>query len=83
MPRLVLDNLDPNVFATLQQHAAAHGRTLEDEVSRILADAAAAQSGGSGDPWADLRAASLSMRERLRGRVSGDSSDLIREDRDR
>lgn len=83
MPRLVLDNLDPRVFVALQRHARAHGRTLEDEASRILADAAASRADETGDPWVALRAASLAMRERLKGRVSGDSSDLIREDRDR
>jgi plasmid stability protein len=74
---ITVPDVDETLVTRLESRAKQHGRTLEAEVKLILA-AAASQL----DPtWERINQA----RERLAatGRVFSDSTELIREDRDR
>jgi plasmid stability protein len=76
MPQLLVRDVSIDVVKALKRRAAEHGRSAEAEHRKILEEALLARRSGF---WE--RAAAL--REELRGRISGDSADLIREDRDR
>jgi plasmid stability protein len=78
MPELLIPNVEETILQKLQERAAAHGRTAADEARTILTEAL---RGASADPWAVVDA----FRERLAasGRTFGDSTELIREDRER
>jgi plasmid stability protein len=75
MAQLLVRDVPPDVVEALKRRAAEHGRSAEAEHRLILE--AALRAGRSGF-WE--RAAAL--RERTRGRISGESADLIRQDRD-
>ncbi|MBI2766481.1 MAG: hypothetical protein HYX53_11305 [Chloroflexi bacterium] len=84
MPDVVIHDLSPEVVAALEQNARESGRTLEAEL-RVVIERAAAGGAASARVDADRedfwkRAAEV--RERFKGRFAGDSTDLIREDRD-
>jgi plasmid stability protein len=72
MPDLLLRNVPQHVVDALERQAVLHGHSAEAEHRTILE--AALRTGF----WE--RAAAL--REETRGRISGDSTDLIRQDRD-
>lgn len=78
MPELLIPDVEQGILQRLQEQAYRHGRTVETEAKEILAEALQAPKA---DPWAvvDL------IREHLAasGRDFGDSTELIREDRDR
>jgi len=76
MADLHLRDIPEDLADRLKRRADQHGRTREDEAREILEQSL--KPPGSPDFWE--RAAEL--RARLKGRVSGDSADLIREDRD-
>jgi plasmid stability protein len=76
MPQLLVRGVPEDVVEALKRRAAEHGRSAEAEHRLILEEALKARRAGF---WG--RAAKL--REETRGKITGDSSDLIREDRDR
>ena len=75
MAQVLIRNLDDSTVTTLKRRAKQHGRSLAAEVRTILQSAVSAS-----DDWA------LQV-ERVRalfdGRQFSDSSDLVREDRER
>lgn len=79
MAQILIRNLSDDAVQRLKERAKRHRRSLEAEVRDILEGEA-----GRGE---DAREAAFrfaaDMRRRLEGRISGDSADLIREDRDR
>jgi plasmid stability protein len=68
--------LETETIAQLKARAKRHGRSLQGEVKVILIDATAFSLD-------EAQAASKQWQQRLRGRVSGDSAVLLREDRER
>lgn len=78
MLQLLIPDLDREMFDRLRARAGRNGRTIEEEAKSILATALRP------DPakvWAEIDA----FREELAasGRAFSDSTELIREDRDR
>jgi plasmid stability protein len=53
MPTLVIRNVDETLHATLKQHAAAHGHSMEEEVRRILRERLAVAPIAPQDNWVD------------------------------
>jgi plasmid stability protein len=78
MAELVLTDVDEAVLQHLQERAARHGRTPDQEAKAILAESV---GGHSPDAWAPVDA----IYERLAasGRTFSDSAELLRKDRDR
>jgi plasmid stability protein len=78
MSQLVIPDVDDATLARLRERAARHGRTVETEVKAILAEVLPP---AVPNQWAAINA----LRERLAasGQTFPDSTDLIREDRDR
>ena len=76
MSKLVVRDLNPEVVARLEVRARCHGLTLETEARSIL-EAAAPR------PVRQPRRIAEYWQHRLAGRVTGDSAELIREDRER
>ncbi len=77
MAQVIVRNLDAEVVAALKRKAALHGRSLEQELREILSSAARFD-----------REERLAVADRIRamtprGVVQTDSTDLIRQDRDR
>jgi plasmid stability protein len=77
MATLTIRNLDDAVVERLKQRARANDRSLEAEVRQMLTQGAERMS------RAELVRRAEEMAERTRGRIRGDSTDLVREDRDR
>jgi hypothetical protein len=76
MAQILVRDLDPEVIGRLKARARRHGRSLQGEIKAIL-EAAAPLS------ISDARNLAEGWQKRLQGKISGDSSDLIREDRER
>jgi plasmid stability protein len=76
MTDVLIRNLDERVLERLKARAARHGRSLQAEAKWVLERAA----GPDREELAEMLAR---WRSRFEGRGLGDSSDLIREDRDR
>jgi plasmid stability protein len=76
MPNLLLRNLDRVLLDRLKSEAAANGRSLQSEIHRILQQASA-------HSLARTRRISAQWLKRLHGTTHSDSTELIREDRDR
>ena len=76
MAQVLVRDLDPEVLEHLKSRARLHGRSLQGELKVILESAAVFSVD-------EARAASERWRQRLAGRMKSDSSDLLREDRDR
>jgi len=78
MAELVLTDVDDVVLHHLQERAARHGRTPDQEAKAILAESVGGQRP---DAWAPVDA----IYERLAasGRTFSDSAELLRKDRDR
>jgi antitoxin FitA len=76
MAQLLVRDLEPEVIERLKSRARQHGRSLQGEVKSIL-EAAAPLS------MDEARRIAERWQQRLAGRISGDSADLIREDRER
>ena len=77
MASVLIRDLDPAVVERLKARAEENGRSLQRELKAIL-EAAAAQA-----TWAEARAAAERVRQMLGGRQFSDSTELVREDRDR
>lgn len=70
----VTDQIAPETLAALRERARMSGRSLESEITAILAQAARAGRG-------DLATWSAGLRNRLRNRYRGDVTADIRSDR--
>jgi plasmid stability protein len=75
---MLIPDLDPAMLDLLRQRASQHGCSLEDEVKTILEQAAQRTSPSV---WAEVDA----IRQQLAssGRQFTDSTEFLREDRDR
>ncbi len=74
MPQILIRNIDESTLERLKTRAAQNGRSLQAEVKMILDQAA----------YVDLQTARLTaarIREKLKGRSTTDSVDLLREER--
>lgn len=76
MTQLLIRDLEPGLIERLKRRARKHGRSLHEEVKAILTAAASLS-------MTEARRIAEQWQQRLAGRISGDSADLIREDRDR
>jgi plasmid stability protein len=76
MAQVLVRDLDPTTLEHLKSRAKLHGRSLQGELKVILESAAVLSMD-------EARRTSERWRERLAGRVTSDSGDLLREDRDR
>jgi len=76
MAQVVIRNLDDAVVRRLKERAHRHQRSLEAELRLILTEA-------SHPPHQALAAVADTLRRELTGRWQGDTTELIREDRDR
>ena len=78
MAHLLIPDVDEATLARLRDRAARHGRTVETEAKAILSEAVPP---APAPEWAAVNA----LRDQLAasGRTFPDSTDLIREDRDR
>ena len=77
MPQTLVRDLDPRVIERLKQRAKSRDRSLEAEVRTILTDAAGR------DTPEESYAKIMEFRKRFAGRRFSDSTEIIREDRDR
>ncbi len=78
MAELVLTGVDDAVLRRLQERAASHGRTPDEEAKAILAESVGA---GRAHAWAPVDA--IYDRLAASGRSFSDSAELLRKDRDR
>lgn len=80
MPNLNIRRLDEQTHSRLRVRAAQHGRSMEEEARQIIRAAVNPPTPHSDDiaSWLGARAKARSGGKRLKG----DSTDLIREDRD-
>jgi len=76
MPNLLLRNLDSVLLDRLKSEAAANGRSLQAEIHEILKQAGTRS-------LARTRRISAQWLKRLDGTRHSDSTELIRDDRDR
>jgi plasmid stability protein len=76
MPDVLVRDLDSQVVERLKGRAKQHGRSLQGEVKAIL-EAVTPMSMG------EARSLAEQWQERLAGQIQGDSSELLREDRER
>jgi plasmid stability protein len=76
MTRLLVRDLNPDVVARLEVRARTHGRSLQEEARAILEAAAPL-------PMEEAYRIAMESQRRLAGRVTSDSAELLREDRER
>ncbi len=77
MPNVLVRDVETSILEKLKIRAAGNGRSLQSEVQIILKDAAA-----KAEPLSELKTAKK-IRESLRVKKQSDSSELLREDRER
>ena len=75
MAQLLVRDVPQDVVEALKRRAAEHGRSAEAEHRLILEETLRVGRAG-------FRERAAALRAELRGRIFGDSADLIREDRD-
>ncbi|HEX3882935.1 MAG TPA: hypothetical protein VHW66_09775 [Stellaceae bacterium] len=75
MAQLLVRGLSEEIVENLKRRAAEHGRSAEAEHRSILEDTLSSKRSGFWERAAKLR-------EETRGRITVDSTDLIRQDRD-
>lgn len=78
MKQVLIRDLDEEVIEALKDRAALHHRSLQGELKAIVTQAA---RGNRVDPA--LLKKIDALRNSLKGKIKGNSADLIREDRDR
>jgi plasmid stability protein len=76
VPDLLLRDLDPELMQRLKEQAKRSGRSVQAEIKTILAN-------NIGLPWDQAVREMEEFRKRFAGRTFSDSSELIREDRER
>jgi antitoxin FitA len=77
MAQLIVRNVDQELVRRLRLRAAANGRSGEEEHRRILEEVLVPEA--AGDFWAEA----ARLRAETAGRGGPDSTDLVREERDR
>jgi antitoxin FitA len=77
MASVLVRDLDPAVIDRLKARAEEHGRSLQKELKAVLEQAAAQGT------WGEARSSIERVRKRFTDREFSDSTDLIREERDR
>jgi antitoxin FitA len=77
MASVLVRDLDPAVVDRLKARAEENGRSLQKELKAVLEQAATQAS------WAEARADIERVRKRFAGRQFSDSTELVREERDR
>lgn len=77
MVSILVRDLDGATVERLKERARQHGRSLQGEAKAILERSARTMT------MAEARAAAERIRQELAGREFSDSTDLIREDRNR
>lgn len=76
MARILIRDLDDDAVKRLKERARRHGRSLQGEAKLILTRAA-------GLGFKDARKLARQWHKKLAGRALPDTTDLIREDRQR
>jgi antitoxin FitA len=76
MTQILVQDLSPALVARLKERAERNGRSLEDEVKAILESAAKLS-------MTEAREVARQARRSLEGRMTSDSADLLRADRER
>ena len=76
MAQVIIRNLDEATVSALKARAAARGNSLEEELRRLLAEAARPTR-------AQVRETAAAIRALGQQSVNSDLEELIREDRDR
>ncbi len=76
MAQVLVRDLDMDTVKRLKAQAKQHGRSLQGEIKIILIQAATLS-------MSQALALSKQWHKRLKGRIRGDSAELIREDRAR
>jgi len=76
MGQVIIRNLDDAAIRRLKDRARHRGVSLESELRTIVVDASRTDQAG-------FRARAAECRRRLAGRKQGDSTQLVRKDRDR
>ena len=84
MAQILVENLDPTIVEKLETLAKQHGRSLQEELKYILQQAAEkATHYHSGADIEKAREAVARAQVRYAGKTFSDSTELIREDRER
>ncbi|HEY3569423.1 MAG TPA: TraY domain-containing protein [Thermoanaerobaculia bacterium] len=76
MAQILVRDLSPDIVARLKNRAERNGRSLQGEVKAILESAAKLS-------MSEAREVAAQIRQSLRGKMTSDSADLLREDRER
>lgn len=76
MAQVIIRNVDDDAIRRLKDRARRKGVSLESELRAIVVDASRKDHAG-------FRERAAACRRRLAGRKHGDSTQLVREDRDR
>ena len=79
MPNVLIRDIRAATLAALKMRAQQHGRSLQQELSLLLDEAARQVS----QPSPDEVAATIRTRLAREGRVFSDSTPMVREDRER
>ena len=84
MAKVLVEDLDPIILQKLETLAKQHGRSLQEELKYILQQATEkATYYHSGGDIQKVREAAFRIRQQLGGGIHTDSTELIREDRER
>ena len=83
MAQLVVKNLDPIIIEKLKARSQQHGRSLDEELKAILEQAVDTKAVDRMAAVAEAEAKLEKARARYAGRIFSDSTELVREDRDR
>lgn len=78
MAQVLVRDLDDETVARLKERAARRGRSLQKEAKAILEDAARYD-----DLMREAKESAARIRARFAGRTFSDSTEFIREDRER
>lgn len=77
MPHVLVRNLAPSALARLKRRARINGRSLQSELKALL------ESSSRSLTLQEVQAEATRIRALLAGRIQGDSTELLREDRRR
>ncbi|MEH1861388.1 MAG: Arc family DNA-binding protein [Nostoc sp.] len=84
MAQILVEDLDPIILEKLETLAKQHGRSLQEELKQILQQAAEkATHYHTGGDMEKAREAVARSQIRYIGKIFSDSTELIREDRER
>lgn len=82
MTELVVRNLDPILIQKLRERSQQHGHSLEEEVKAILEQSMGAKAAIEGRQVSNALIKLEQAQSQYAGLVFGDSTALVREDRD-